>query len=66
MTAPLNVHEVIVRDLLAQIHPSLHAQLQAINFEHLTPKEVRSIFGDNCETVLRDLVREMREKRLLP
>ncbi len=66
MPSPPNNHTAIVSELVARIHPTLQAQLIVIDFERLDPYEVQLIFADTGETVVRELVREMREKHLLP
>lgn len=66
MPATITKHEAIAYELRARIHPSLQPLLAEIDFDHFTSEQAKLIFADDCESVVRDLVRELRVKRLLP
>jgi hypothetical protein len=64
--SPHSNHTVIEDELLARIHPALREQVTVISIDHLDPHETQLVFADNSATVLRELVRDMREKQRLP
>lgn len=53
-------------DIRSRIHPDLRSSLLGLDFAALSPDQVRLIFADNAEEVLKNFVRVARERQLLP